>query len=211
MMMLKCDACGGNELKRVGNVYECSYCGSKYILDEHDNPVGKELTEAKIIALLEKSEQLHETNKFAEELEVLIKALEMDENNAGITVKLGKCYRCINLLDKAIECYKRTLELNPNEGTAYTNMGTIYILRQNYEEAVKCYEKGLPIIDKATFDYWIANANYAVAVGKLGDPQTAEKMIEESGAHGYKYGEKARELSDIKAKSLISGIRKLFS
>lgn len=211
MILLKCDACGGNDLKRGGNVYECSYCGSKYILDERDNLVGKELTEAKIIALLERSKQLHETDKFAEELEVLIKAFEMDENNASIMVKLGRCYRCMDLPDKAIECYKRTLELNPNEGTAYTNMGTIYILRQNYDEAAKCYEKGLPIIDKATFDYWIAYANYAIAVARLGDPKKAESMIMESEAHGYKNGDGVRKLAGIDNKSLASRLRKLFS
>lgn len=192
-------------------MYGCSYCGSKYMLDEHDELVGKELTEAKIIALLEKSKQLHEVDNFSEELEVLIKAFEMDGNNSQITVKLGRCYRCIGLPDKAIECYKRTLELNPNEGTAYTNMGTIYLLREDYKEAAKYYEKGLPLIDKATFDYWIANANYAVAVAKLGDPKRAENMIRESEAHGYKNGEDVRKLAGIKSNSLFSGLRKLFS
>ena len=211
MIMLKCEACGGNDLKRLGNMYECSYCGSKYMLDERDELVGKELTEVKIIALLEKSKQLHEADNFSEELEVLIKAFEMDGNNAQITVKLGRCYRCIGLPDKAIECYKRTLELNPNEGTAYTNMGTIYLLREDYGEAAKNYEKGLPLIDKATFDYWIANANYAVAVAKLGDPKRAENMIRESEAHGYQNGEAARKLAGIKTNSLFSGLRKLFS
>lgn len=211
MIMLKCEACGGNDLRRLGNMYECSYCGSKYMLDEHDELVGKELTETKIIALLEKSKRLHESDNFSEELEVLIKALEMDGNNAQITVKLGRCYRCIGLPDKAIECYKRTLELNPNGGTAYTNMGTIYLLREEYGEAAKNYEKGLPLIDKATFDYWIANANYAVAVAKLGDPKRAENMIRESEAYGYQNGEAARKLAGIKSNSLFSGIRKLFS
>lgn len=211
MIMLKCEACGGNEIKRNGNIYECAYCGSKYLLDLHDNIVDKELTEAKIIAILEESKKLHGAERYADELEILIKALEMDKNNAGIMVKLGRCYRCLNLLDKAIECYKRTLELNPNEGTAYTNMGTINILRQNYEEAAKCYEKGLPLIDKADFDYWIANANYAIAVAKLGNPQKAEEMIKESESRGYKNGKALRKMAGIESKSLVSMISSFFS
>ncbi len=211
MRIIKCDACGANELKRIGNMYQCSFCGSKYILDESDNLVDKELTEAKIITLLEDSRKLHGLHKYAEELNVLIKALEMDENNANTIIRLGRCYRCLNIPDKAIECYEKTLELNPNEGSAYTNIGTIYILRENYEDAARCYEKGLPIINKATYDYWVAYANYAVAVARLGNPKEAEKMIKEAETHGYKNGDTIRKMAGIKAKPLASRIRKLFS
>ncbi len=210
MIMLRCEACGGNELKRTGNIYQCTYCGSKYILGESENIVSKKITEAKVIAILENANQLHEADKYAEELEILIKVHEMDENNPSIMVKLGRCYRCLNLPDKAIECYKRTIELNPNEGTAYTNMGTIYTLRQNYEEAAKCFEKGMPMIDKATFDYWVVNANYAIAVAKLGNPKKAEEMIKESEAHGYMNGSQVRKLAGIDDKSLVSRIKSIF-
>lgn len=211
MRMIKCDACGAYEFKRVGNICQCSFCGSKYILDECDNLVGKELTEAKLITLLEDSKKLHELGKYTEELKVLVKALEMDENNANTMVKLGRCYSSLKFYDKAMECYKKTLELDPNEGAAYANMGLIYILRQNYEEAAKCYEKGLPMIDKATFDYWVVYANYAVAVAKLGNPKKAEKIIKEAEARGYENGEKVRKMAGIKTKSLICGIKTLFS
>lgn len=211
MKIVKCDACGGNEFKRVGGVYECLFCGSRYTLDGSGNVLGKELTEARIISLLENSKKLHAENKFAEELEVLIKALEMDENNTQTMVKLGRCYRCLDLPDKAIQCYERTLELDPGEGTAYTNMGTIYILRQDYEEAAKCYEKGMPLLDRAKFDYWIAYANYAVAVARLGDPEKAEKMIKEAEANGYENGKTLREMAGIQKKSFVSKLRSLFS
>lgn len=211
MIIIKCEACGGNELKRLGNVYECSYCGSKYVLDKSENLISRELTEAKIVTLLGKSIQLHEADRFGEELEVLTQALEMDENNTRILVNLGRCYRCLNFPDRGIECYQKTIELNPNEGAAYTNMGTIHLLRQNYEEAAKCYEKGLPILDKATFDYWIAYANYAIPVARLGDPEKTEKMIKEAVAHGYQNGERARQLAGIEPKSLVSRIKRLFS
>ncbi len=211
MKILKCVACGGNELKRHGNICVCSYCGSKYTLDESDNMVSEELTEAKIITLLVNSSKLHEEENYAKELEVLFKAYEMDKSNSDITVKLGRCYRALGLPDKAIEYYKRTLELNPNEGTAYTNMGTIYILREDYEEAAKCYEKGLPMIDKATSDYWIGYANYALVIGKLGDLQKADKMIKEAEVRGYTNGDATRKLIGIKPKSFVSKIKTLFS
>lgn len=211
MMIIRCDACGANEIKRMGNICQCSFCGSKYILDESDNLIGKELAEAKLIALLEQSKRFHALKNFPEELNVLIKALEVDPNNANTMIKLGRCYRSLGLPGKAIECYEKTLELDPNEGAAYTNMGTIYILRQEYEQAARCYEKGLPIIDKAAFDYWVAYANYAVAVARLGNPKEAEKMIKEAEAHGYENGESLRKLAGLKSKSLTSRIKTLFS
>ena len=66
-------------------------------------------------------------------------------------------------------------------------------------------------MDKAEFDYWIATANYAVSVAKLGNPDAAEKLISEAEAHGYKNGEAIRKMAGIKPKSFMSGIRSWFS
>lgn len=208
MILVKCEACGGNDLKRYGSTYICAYCGSKYLLDENDNIVDKELVETKVISLTEKARLLHEEKRYAEELDVLIEAVELDENNAGTMVSLGRCYRCLSYPDKAIECYKKAIQLNPNEGTSWTNMGVIHIWRENYKEAAECYEKGLPLIDKAEFDHWLAYANYAIVVAKLGDRKKAEKMIREAEARGYKNGEAVRKMAGLKQKSLFS---KLFS
>ena len=93
---------------------------------------------------------------------------------------------------------------NPYEGTAYTNMGTIYLLRCEYENAKQCYDKGLPLIDKCEFDYWLAQANYAVAIAKLGDPERAERMISEAEARGYSNGDVIRKMAGIKKKTFFS-------
>ena len=72
------------------------------------------------------------------------------------------------------------------------------------ENAKQCYDKGLPLIDKCEFDYWIAQANYAVAVAKLGDPKKAEKMISEAEARGYTKGDVIRKMAGIKKKTFFS-------
>lgn len=208
MIMVNCEACGGNELKRYGSTFVCEYCGSKYLMDEKDNIVDKELVETNVISLIEKARVLHEENKYAEELDVLIKAVEMDEDNAGTMVSLGRCYRCLSYPEKALECYKKAIKLNPLEGTSWTNMGVIHILRENYKEAAECYEKGLPLIDKAEYDYWLAYANYAIVVAKLGDRKKAEKILKEAEARGYKNGDAVRKMAGLKPRSLFS---KLFS
>ena len=66
---------------------------------------------------------------------------------------------------------------------------------------MRCCSKFLSEMCKAILTisgYWIANANFAIAVAKLGDPVRAEKMVRESETHGYKNGKGAREMAGIK-------------
>lgn len=204
MIRVQCEACGGSELKKSGNMYICEFCGSKYLLDNQGREQSSILTETKVIALLEESKKLHESDQYAKELNVLTEAINLDENNSSIMVLLGRCYRALNNPNKALEFYNKAIELNPYEGTAYTNMGTIHLLRGEYEDAKQCYDKGLLVIDKCEFDYWIAQANYAVAIAKLGDPERAEKMISEAESRGYSNGDAIRKMAGIKKKLLLS-------
>ena len=211
MILLRCEACGASELKRHGNVYECAFCGSKYILDSRERVAIRELTDVEIISKLERARQMHEARKYAEELEILIECHENAPENASVLTDLGRCYRCMHEIDKAIMCYEETLKINPYEAAAYTNMGTIYILRGEYDRAAGCYEKGLPLHDKAEYDYWLAYANYAVVIAMQGDKARAEKMIREAELHGYKNGEQLRKMAGIRKKGILSGIKALFS
>lgn len=203
MIRVQCEACGGSELKKSGNMYICEFCGSKYFLDNQGREQNSVLTATKVITLLEESKKLHESNQFVSELNVLTEAINLDETNSRIMVHLGRCYRALNNPNKALEFYDKAIEINPYEGTAYANMGTIHLLRGEYEAAKQCYDKGLPLIDKCDFDYWIAQANYAVAVAKLGDPEKAEKMISEAESRGYTNGNAIRKMAGIKKKTLF--------
>ncbi len=208
MIRVQCEACGSSELKRSGNMFICEFCGSKYFINDEGREENSILTETKVVTLLEESKKLHESGQYTRELNVLVEAFNLDENNSIIMVHLGRCYRALNNPDKALEFYNKAIEINPYEGTAYTNMGTIYLLRCEYENAKQCYDKGLPLIDKCEFDYWIAQANYAVAIAKLGDPERAEKMISEAETRGYRKGDSIRKMAGIKKKTLFS---RLFS
>ena len=206
MIRIQCEACGGSELKKRGSMYICAFCGSKYFFDSQGREEHSILTKAKVVALLEESKKLHNSDQYVSELNVLAEAINLDENNSEIMVHLGRCYRALSNSQKALECYNKAIEINPYEGTAYTNMGTIYLLRCEYENAKQCYDKGLPLIDKSEYDYWVAQANYAVAIAKLGDPERAEKMIREAEARGYSKGNAIREMAGIKKKTLFSRI-----
>ena len=198
MIRLKCEACGSTDLKRSGYKYICDYCGSKYFFNEDDQEVDSELTDVRVLELLEESKKLHHTNKFVEELKVLNKAYDLDSNNSVIMIHLGRCYRLLKNSGRALEFYNKAIELDPTQGAAYTNMGAIYLLREDYEQAKKSYEKGIPLIDKSEFDYWIAYANYAIVVAQLGDKKKAEER-------GYKNGDNARKMAGIR-KGFLSGL-----
>lgn len=198
MTAIKCEACGGNELKRFGNTYECAYCGSRYTVDENDVMLDKEGTDITVLALLEQAELLHKKRNYSMELQVLSSAFMLDGRNAEICSRLGRCFKYLDRMSKSVEYYKKAIDLRPLDGSGYTNLGTAYLFLKDYENAAKVYEKGMPLIRPEIMGYWIANANYAIAVAKLGDPVRAEKMIRESEAHGYKNGKGAREMAGIK-------------
>lgn len=204
MIRIQCEACGSTELKKSRNMYICEFCGSKYLLDNQGQEQESILTDTKVVALLEESKKLHESNQYSKELNVLAEAVKLDDSNSTILVHLGRCYRNLSNPDRALEFYNKAIEINPYEGTAYTNMGTIYLLREQYEKARQSYEKGLPLIDKCEFDHWVAYANYAVAVAKLGNPEKAEKMVREAESRGYKNGDAVRKMAGIEKKSLLS-------
>lgn len=206
MISIECKACGGKEFKKISNYYECAFCGSKYLLDNNSNVVNNIITDAKLVRLYQQINALHNQDRYHEELSVIIEALELDPNSATTLIKLGRCYRLLNEKQKALDAYNRAININPNDGTAYTNIGTIYSIDQNYVMAAQYYEKGLPLISQTEGDYWIAYANYAVVVAKLGNPQRAEQMISEAERHGYPNGAVLRQMAGLKKKGFFSSL-----
>ena len=194
---LSCEACGANALTKRRGYYECDFCGSRYVIDEQEHITNRVMTDSKLIEKYIEAARYMNQKNYTEELKVLVQALELDENNTGTLVKLGRCYRSLGFSDKALNTYQRALEIDPEYGQAYTNTGTILLLRQDWKAAAAQYEKGLPFIDKSTNDYWVAYANYAVAVAKLGDMRRAEAMVREAEQHGYANGAQLRTMAGL--------------
>lgn len=199
MIPSKCTQCGASiSMDNSKGSCVCEYCGTVYVLENDKVAVSNTLTDTKLVAFYLEAAQHMKKGNYTEEFKVLTQALEMAPENPLTLIKLGRCYRMLGMQSNALDSYKKALELDPNAGTAYANMGTIHNLNKNYREAAKCYEKGLPYIDKSTSDYWVAYANYAVAVGQLGDKARAGKMIAEAEQHGYPNADKCREMAGIK-------------
>lgn len=205
MEQIICKSCGGNSFKKSGNIRECEFCGSTYTIESDNTVVDETLTDAKLVQYYLEASKYQNNNDFSGELKVLTQALELNPNNPLTLVKVGRCYRNLNLHNEAIKMYKRAIAIDPKTGTAYTNIGTICLLNQNWSEASTYYQKGLPLIDKGENDYWVGYANYAIAIAKLGDPKKAEQMIAEAESHGYKNGDGCRKMAGIQKSSGSTG------
>ncbi len=187
-----CPSCENGSLKKQGDGYVCQSCGARHSIDDASE------IEIKIIELQEESKKLHEDRMFTEELRLLNKALELDEEDVNTWVKIGRCYSALQRFEKAMEAYNKALELDPSEGSAYCNIGGIMILRSNWHEAEKYYKKALPLMDKATGDYWVCYANYAIVIAQLGDKKKAAAMIKDAEKNGYENGNGCRKLAGVK-------------
>ena len=185
MIELRCEACGSSQLNRRGSVMVCSFCGSRYVLDENLNIRSKALTDAKLLLCYVEAEKHRQAERYLDEFQMLTKALEIDDNNPETLTKLGRCCRALGQNGKALEYYNQAIEIDPACGSAYANIGTVYILTERYAEATAIYEKGLPHMNPSDSDYWTAFANYTLVIGKLGDLARAEAMIREAEEHGY--------------------------
>lgn len=198
MKLIKCECCGGNQLKKnSGNSMICSFCGSIYILDENETIMSKEITDAKVMSLFLDAEKCRKTKNHIDEIQYLIKAIELDENQAIAWVKLGRAYRESNLLDKAIDCYEKAIEVDSQYPQSYTNIGAVYFIKKEYESAIEFYEKGLPLFDRRDKDYSVALANYGMAVAKMGDKKKAAECINQAERMGYAYASKARKAAGL--------------
>ena len=202
MELIKCAYCGLNQIrKQADGTYICGSCGSIYQLNENkdhkQHKVIDEITDAKVLLLLNSARKCREANDTEGEIQNLIKVLELDANNTDALIKLGRSYREANMYQSAINCYQQVLALDPDEPGAYTNLATVYIAKKEYETAVKYAEIALPLYTEKNYDYVIAAANYAVALGMNGETEKAALILDECDKMGYANVDSARALIGI--------------
>lgn len=198
MKLIKCECCGSSQLqKHDENSMICSFCGSIYLLDANEEILSNALTNAKIISLFIDAEKCRKSKDFGEEIQILTKAIEFDENNVVSWVKLGRAYRSSNLNEMALECYEKANSINPSYAQAYSNIGAIYLLKKDYHKAVEYYEKALSLISDIESDYPTILANYGIAVAMVGDKKKAASIINSAERKGYKYCAEARKVAGL--------------
>ena len=203
MKLLCCERCGGNDLKNTGlNTLVCSFCGSKYILDNKESVVSKEVTSIRVCNLIEQSVKCYNNNEHQKSLELLLEALEYEPENETLWIKLGRSYRILGFHDRALNAYENAKKINPDDPTIYTNTGTIHIVNKNYKAACECYSKAMTLIENGSFitenDRAIAYGNYAIAVSLNGDKRYGEKLMRMAEKLGYENSKRARQMAGLR-------------
>ena len=198
MKLIKCECCGGNSLRKYdGNGLICDFCGSVYRLDKDEEIISKEVVDAKLMSVFLDAERCRVAEKYSDALQHYLKAVEIDEHNVTVWVKLGRAYRECGLHDKALECYNKAISLDPNFPTAYSNIGAIFLFKKDYQRALEYYEKGMELISEDDTDYPTVLANYAMALAFTGDKNRASSLMNEAEKRGYKNGAAARKMAGL--------------
>lgn len=199
----KCESCGA-KLKRLSpDRYLCEYCGSEYYTNNGSTVNSQKNTEKEILNIFYKAAELENKNKYWDELQCLLTAVDQASDNVLFWVKLGRAYRRNNLYQNALECYENAKKLNAEFASIYSNIGAVYILTKQYERAQLHCQRAVELMDRnraeySNDDYAVAHSNLAIAVGMQGMKEDAKRHIKIAEDHGYKNGAAVRKMVGIK-------------
>lgn len=150
---------------------------------------------------LNTADTLHNQENYDEELK-LLKELESENPNLSqIKLRLGRCYRCLNHYQMALDAYSEAEKIEPSLLQIPLNRAIVYLCLGNNEKACQYFDEALLRI-KNTKDYEknpnysIALANSAVAEKRRGNKELAEKRYAEAVRHGYENASAIRKMMD---------------
>ena len=204
MKRIECDACGGNEFKRIdANTVMCIFCETRYA-DREEAPVvqvpkkSPELIQAEIVSLYTKAEECRKAENYHGEIQYLTEALKLDELNVATLVKTGRCYRLLGMDAEALKCYKKAISIDPNYPQAYGNTGIIYVLQGDAKKGREYLNKAIRLMPETDSDYPTTLGNYAMAVGMTGDKKQAAALLDKAERMGYANAHIVRQRLGIK-------------
>jgi len=129
---------------------------------------------AKVKGLLEKASRLADKNP-KEAKSLLLKAIELDPQNASAQFQLGLTLMTLKDSPKAIEAYRKAVELDPQQSGAYFNLGFIYATQRDFFRAEEAYSQAVrlspPYLDEALF-------NLALVQEKQGEKKQSKENLE---------------------------------
>jgi superkiller protein 3 len=104
---------------------------------------------------VEKASRLSEKNPM-EARSLLLKAIELDPQNASAQFQLGLTFSALKDSPKAIEAYRKAVALDPQQSDAYFNLGFIYASQRDFSKAEEAYGQVVrlspPYLDEALFN-----------------------------------------------------------
>lgn len=99
---------------------------------------------AKSNRLCFEAERLRQQGRAGAAVEKLLRATEIDAENAGAWSQLAGMYNEQGS-DQAVACYERAIKLNPRYYLAYRGLGNYYLKKQDYALAEAYYSKAIGI------------------------------------------------------------------
>lgn len=187
---LKCTSCGSTSLRKLpAGGYQCEHCGTILHADEEESGEDHE-TAGQVAVLLSQAAAFAEKKDYQNELQALVKAVELAPRDNTVLLRLGRAYWKLGSIDKAMEYHRMAEELYPNDPAVYNNLGTNYFKLGNYAQAHAHYEKAIAIVEAdptsaSPGDTAVFYGNYAYNFGKLGDKKNAKKYLSIAKAKGY--------------------------
>ena len=188
---VKCTTCGGSDVRKVyKGKYRCEHCGAIFYTDEQKNDEDQEAVAAQVAVLLSEAAAFADKKDYKNELQTLIKAMNLAPEDNSVLLRLGRAYWRLGSLEKAMEYYRIAEDLYPNDPAVYNNIGTNYFKSGHYAQAKEQYEKAVAIIaadpmSACAEDVAITYGNYAYCLGKLGDMKNAKKYLSIAKEKGY--------------------------
>jgi serine/threonine protein kinase len=129
---------------------------------------------ARVKGLLEKASRSADKNP-KEARSLLLKAIELDPQNAPAQFQLGLTLMALKDSPKAIEAYRKAVELDPQHSEAFFNLGFIYATQRDFSRAEEAYGHVVrlspPYLDEALF-------NLALVQEKQGKKKQSKENLE---------------------------------
>ena len=92
------------------------------------------------LTYVNRAKVLIEQNKYEEAREILLKALELPQEDALVYKYLGLVYERLGDFEKSVENYQTSADLNPQDRNIWQRLGFALISIGKYENAVKSFE-----------------------------------------------------------------------
>jgi uncharacterized protein YeaO (DUF488 family) len=127
--------------------------------------------EENINALREKVDDLFESEKYDEIINLLTNKVLEKQNDAELYVRKGLAWYYKKDYDKAITNNKKALEINPSFELALYNRGAAWVAKKDFDKAIEDYNKAIDfksdykdIYLTARGNVWKANKEYSKAI-----------------------------------------------
>jgi predicted O-linked N-acetylglucosamine transferase (SPINDLY family) len=118
----------------------------------------------------------HQQGRYADALELIARAIELDPANAAYVFSIEHAYRALGRLGDAETRYRTFLETEPDNTIAHTNLGNLLKAQRRFDDAIASYRTAL-MLDPC---YAIAHSNLGSALAAQGHVEEAQACYEKA-------------------------------